>query len=277
MKWLKRGLLGIFGIIVSVFVVIYAGSEYVISKDRSYESRVSVMNGSGSLPGDGERLAQEFGCHRGCHGRHMEGDIAFDEPPFFRAVAPGLKDAIRNYSPEQLEVIIRQGVRPDGRSVWGMPSGSFASMTDQHLAAILGFISDYPEHEPESELPESKFYILGRVAVLSGLFEAEASIAVRFKPLGIEALDDPLVHGKYLALNVCSECHGVNFEGFEDFTPSLQLAKAYSREQFGLLMAEGIGLGNRDLDLMSAVAKRRFSQLKISEVDDLYQFLQARD
>jgi len=276
MKWLKRGLMGITGIALITLVVVYAGSEYVINKDRHYESRALVIPEAGTDHAEGERLAQLFGCYRGCHGRHMEGEIAFDEPPFFRAVAPSLKDAVRKYSPAQLEAIIRQGVFPDGRSVWGMPGGSFASMTDQHLAAIVGFISDYPEHERETELPESKFYFMGRVAVLSGLFEAEASIAARFKPASSEALDDPLQHGQYLALNVCSECHGTDFEGFEDFTPSLQVARAYSREQFGLLMAEGIGLGDRDLGLMSRVAKMRFSQLKDNEADDLYQFLQSR-
>jgi len=276
MKWLKRGLLGLVGIVILVFIVIYAGSEYVIRKNHVAELRVLVLPVAETVPGEGERLAQVFGCYRGCHGRHMEGQVAFDEPPFFKAVAPGLKDAMRKYSPAQLEAIIRQGVRPDGRSVWGMPAGSFAGMTDQHLAAILGFISDYPEHEREAELPDSKFYLLGRVAVLTGLFEAEATVATRFKPLNIATLDEPLAHGQYLAMNVCSECHGITLEGLEDFTPSLQVAKAYSREQFGRLMSEGIGLGDRDLGLMSEVAKMRFSQLKDNEVDDLYNFLHSR-
>jgi len=276
MKWLKRILLGITGILLVAFVVIYAGSEYVIHKNHATESRLIVLLDAGYDPAEGERLAQVFGCYRGCHGRHMEGTVAFDEPPFFKAVAPNLKNAIRNYSPEQLETLIRQGVRPEGRSVWGMPSGSFASMTDQHLAAILHFITDYPEHEPETELTDSKFYLGGRVAVLSGMMEAEASIAAGFKPLSMAALDDALTHGQYLAMNVCSECHGIDLEGFEGFTPPLVMAKAYSREQFGRLMSEGIGIGERDLGLMSEVAQMRFSHFEVGEVDDLYDYLQSR-
>lgn len=276
MKWFKRVMVGIAGIVVLVLAVIFIGSEYVINKNHASEPRAVVLPDTGPADGESERLAQVFGCYRGCHGRHMEGYIAFDEPPFFRAMAPGLKDAMRKYSPEQLEAIIRQGVYPDGRSVWGMPSGSFASMTDEHLAAILGFISDYPKHEPEADLPDSKFYLGGRIALLTGLFKSGASIASDFRPVSMASLDDSMKHGEYLALNVCSECHGIDFQGLKDFTPPLLVAKAYSREQFGRLMSEGVGIGERDLGLMTEVAKTRFSHLAINEVDDLYEYLQSR-
>lgn len=276
MKWLKRVLLGISGVIVLVLVVIFAGSEYIFYKNYVSEPRALVLPNTGPADGESERLAQVFGCYRGCHGRHMEGDIAFDEPPFFKAVAPGLKDAMRKYSPEQLEAIIRQGVLPDGRSVWGMPSGSFASMTDEHLSAILGFISDYPKHELETNLPDSKLYFGGRIAVLTGLFKSEASIASGFKPVSMVSLDDGMKHGEYLALNVCSECHGIDLDGLKDFTPPLLVAKGYDRGQFGRLMTEGIGIGERDLGLMSEVAKMRFSHLTENELDDLYDYLQSR-
>jgi len=276
MKWLKRGLSGIAGIVLLALAVIYGGSEYVYHKNHAIESRPVVTLETEYSPGEGERLARVFGCFGGCHGRRMEGDIAFDEPPFFKASAPNLKDAVRSYSPQQLEALIRQGVRPDGRSVWGMPSSGYASMTDEHLAMILRFIEDYPEHERETELPESKFYLGGRVAILIGMFQPEAIHAAEFKPVSEAALDDPMTHGRYLVMNNCVECHGIKLEGLEGFTPSLMTARAYGREQFGRLMAEGIGLGERDLGLMSKVAKGRFSHLEANEVDDLYQYLQSR-
>ena len=69
---------------------------------------------------------------------------------------------------------------------------------------------------------------------------------------------------------------GINLEGLEDFTPPLVVAKAYSREQFGRLMHTGIGIGERELGLMSEVAKMRFTHLTVNEVDDLYDYLQSR-
>lgn len=276
MKWIKRILLGAAGLVLLVIAAFYASSEYVIRQHYTAEPRVLNLADVEPIPGEGERLAQVFGCYRGCHGRHMEGNVAFEDPAFLRAVAPSLKDALKNYSTQQLEALIRQGVQPDGLSVWAMPSGSFASMTDRHLAEILGFIRDYPEHEREKELPAFRFYTGGRVAVLTGLMEAQAAVAARFEPLDDDALADPMVHGRYLAMNACTECHNTTLEGFEGFTPSLAVAKGYDREQFKRLMSEGIGLGDRKLGLMSEVSKMRFSHFKTGEVDDLYDFLQSR-
>ncbi len=276
MKWFKRILLGAAGLVILVIAAFYASSEYVIRQHYTAEPRALDLADVEPVPGEGERLARVFGCYRGCHGRYMEGKVAFEDPAFLRAVAPSLKDAVKNYSTQQFEALVRQGVRPDGRSVWAMPSGSFASMTDRHLAEILGFINDYPEREREAGLPAFKFYAGGRVAVLTGLMEAQAAIAARFEPLDDDALNDPMVHGRYLALNACSECHNTTLEGFEGFTPSLAVAKGYDREQFKRLMSEGIAVGDRELGLMSEVAKMRFSQFKAAEVDTLYDYLQSR-
>jgi len=276
MKWIKRVLIGIVGLAVVVIAGFYASSEYVINQHYTAKPRTLDLADFQPGPGEGERLAQLFGCYRGCHGRHMQGDLAFDEPPFMKAVAPSLKNAVKKYDTQQLEAIIRQGVRPDGRSFWAMPAGSFANMTDRHLAEILGFIKSYPEHKGNTGLSDTKFYFGGRIAALTGLFEAQAAVAARFEPFDETTLDDPLVHGRYLALSACSECHNTSFEGFEGFTPPLTVAKGYDRAQFKRLMSEGIGLGDRDLGLMSEVAKMRFSHFKPGEVDDLYDFLQSR-
>jgi mono/diheme cytochrome c family protein len=276
MKWFKRVLLGAAGLALLVIAAFYASSEYIIKQHYTAEPRALNLADVETLPGEGERLARVFGCYRGCHGQHMEGSVAFEDPAFLRAVAPSLKDAVRTYDMQQLEALVRQGVRPDGRSVWAMPSGSFASMTDRHLAEILGFIRDYPEHERAADLPDFKFYAGGRLAVLTGLMEAQAAIATRFKPLESDHLSDPMVQGRYFALNACSECHNTTLDGFEGFTPSLAVARGYSREQFRRLMSEGIGVGDRQLGLMSEVAKMRFSHFNAAEVDALYDYLQSR-
>ena len=85
-----------------------------------------------------------------------------------------------------------------------------------------------------------------------------------------------MTHGEYLAMNVCSECHGTDLQGFEGHTPPLAMVRAYDREQFGRLMSEGIGLGDRELGLMTEVALKRFSLLDDNEVDDLYAYLRSR-
>lgn len=275
-KWLKRALLGIAGLVLLVFLLIYATSEYIIHKDHSSRPRELSLPESATGLAEGERLAKVFGCFGGCHGRDMEGDVAFDEPPFVMAVGPSLTDAVRYYSTREMEAMIRQGIRPDGRSVWIMPSGSFATMTDEHLGAILSFIAEYPVHERTPELPSTRFYLGGRVAILSGLIKAPAVLAAERQPVSMAALDDALSHGEYITMNACSECHGLDLQGFKDLIPPLVVAKGYNKEQFRRLMSGGVGLGDRDLGLMSEVAKARFSHLQSDEVDDLYDYLKSR-
>jgi hypothetical protein len=41
-------------------------------------------------------------------------------------------------------------------------------------------------------------------------------------------------------------------------------------------MSKGIGVGDRQLGLMSEVAKMRFSHFNAAEVDALYDYLQSR-
>jgi hypothetical protein len=54
------------------------------------------------------------------------------------------------------------------------------------------------------------------------------------------------------------------------------VAKKYDRAQFKRLMSEGTGVGDRDLGLMSEIAKMRLSYLTDGEVDAIYDFLQSR-
>ena len=70
----------------------------------------------------------------------------------------------------------------------------------------------------------------------------------------------------------------MDLEGNEQFgMPPLTIAKAYDREAFGRLMADGTAIdGERDLGLMAMVARGRFSNFTEDEVDALFAFLRDR-
>lgn len=271
MAILKRLLLGLLGLLVVLLVVLYLWSESIIARDYPSEARGLITTSRPEALAEGERLARLYGCYRGCHGRDMEG-VVFVETPFLdRIVAPNLTRAINRYSPTEWEAIVRQGVKPDGRSVLGMPSASFATLTDQQLAAVTGFIAGYPpqEHDPGN----SRYGLMARVMLVLGVVQPAAQ-EVSATPWSADFSGDPLRLGEYLAQNACSECHGLDLGGQDDFAPPLTVARAYDREAFGRLMAEGIGLGDRDLGLMSEVARRRFSQMTDQEVTALHSYLQ---
>ena len=92
--------------------------------------------------------------------------------------------------------------------------------------------------------------------------------------LAVRDTSDHITFGKYLALTSCSECHGLDLRGNPDrSTPNLGIAATYSEEDFARLMRTGKALGDRELRLMSDVARGRFSHLTAGEIKALHTYL----
>lgn len=275
LRWLKRTLLGLLGLLLVALGVIYAWSHLILSKTYEPKPRAIAWTEDPSELAQGERLAQVYGCFHGCHGADMEGKVFLEDALFGRFIAPNLTQAVRQYTPEAFEAIVRQGIRPNGRSVVGMPSASFSTMTDRDLGAIYSFIASYPE-QPLQDLGQSRVYPLARLFLALGEFKM-APEEIDEGPWDEQQLSDPLARGSYLMRNACSECHGLEGEGSEGFTPPLVIAKAYDEDAFHRLMATGVGVDEtRDLGLMAGVAQNRFAHLNDSEVVALYGYLQSR-
>jgi mono/diheme cytochrome c family protein len=272
MKWLKRILLVLLTLPVLAVAVIYVRSEMILAKKYPPATYSITLSTDPAVIAEGERLAQVTGCFHGCHGTNMEGDVFFEEQWIGRFVAPNLTRAMERYTVTELEAIIRQGIRPDGTSVLGMPSDAFSVMHDEDLVAILSFIARYPRND--LDLGNSELGPLARVGLAMGeYFPAVIGIeklAAQQKPVSPE-----FAMGNYLSTITCSECHGLQLEGQEGFTPPLLIAKAYSIEDFRKLMSTGVGLGDRDLGLMTQVAQSRFKHMTDAEVEALHGYLQS--
>jgi mono/diheme cytochrome c family protein len=261
------------GLVLLGGIGLYGASERVVR--RTYDVPLSAI----TLPDDpaelleGQRLARLRGCVGGCHGQGVEGGLFYDEPKIARIVAPNLTDVVRDYSDAELERVIRRGVRRDGRSVFAMPSPMFAHLSDEDLGRIIAFLRS----EPPVDGPASVFALgpLGRVGLVTRQFPPLAEeIPAQTSAGGGTASGSR--RGEYLALTICTECHGQDLRGGpEGSPPDLAIAGAYSDDEFTLLMSTGIGLGGRDLGLMSAVARSRFSYLNDDEVQDLHAYLKT--
>jgi mono/diheme cytochrome c family protein len=272
-KWFKRIMLGLGVLIVVAIVVLYGWSSVIVGKKYSIQERTLELTDDPAVIARGERLAQVFGCFHGCHGADMEGNIMVDELVVGRLAAPNLTTAFDRYSIPELEAIIRQGLRPDGTSVVAMPSDGFSVMTDSDLSAILSFIRTYPRQEHET--PARMIGPVARLLLISGEFWVAAS-RTSPEPWQEDIADDPEKLGEYLARNACAECHGPELEGREGLTPPLTIAKAYSAEDFSELMSTGIGLGGRELGLMTDMVTYRLRHLNEEEVSALYAYLNSR-
>ncbi|MEM1411213.1 MAG: cytochrome c [Pseudomonadota bacterium] len=222
---------------------------------------------------EGERLARVYGCADACHGDRMQGQVIYSHPLNGRMVAPNLTQAAQQYTLPELEAIARQGIRPDGTSVFGMPSSSLAAMTDRDLSAVLGFIREQPA---QVNVPgENDYGLLTRYRIVTGALPAQAAVQVQ-QPWRETFRDNEARLGEYLATVACSQCHGMDLEGRPGGAPSLDKMHDYDRFEFVALMERGMAPGERSLGLMTETARKRFAHLTEEEVDALYVYLKTR-
>lgn len=234
-------------------------------------AEVPVRDGPAQIA-EGERLARIRGCI-GCHGREMEGKVFFDQPFVARVVAPDLTRMAAEQSDAELERAVRRGVRADGRGVWIMPSNMFYHLSDADLAAILAYIRSAPlQNGPGTEV---RLRLLGRVGLATGKFPSLTAEIDGSEPRMAVDPDDPLSVGRYLAITSCTECHGMDLRGHPPETPDLRMVAAFSPDAFTALMREGTGLGGRELGLMGAMGRDRFTHYTDPEVAALYAYLRT--
>lgn len=274
-RFLGLALAGLAALALVAAGLVYARAEWLMRRNydvplidfEAPQDPVSVA--------EGERLARLRGCFGGCHGRELEGGLLFQEDWVGSVVAPDLTRVAATHSDAELERVIRRGVRKDGTTVWVMPSSMFYHLSDADLGAIIAFIRS----RPSSDGPDTRISLgpLGRVATATGefpLIAEEINAAVPRVPPGG---GHEVAFGRYLALTVCTECHGDRLTGVAGDTPSLQVVRAYSFDEFSRLMRDGIAIGDRELGLMSRVAQGRFRYFTGAEVHALYAFLQDFD
>ena len=268
--------LSLVAVVLAAYGVLYAISA--VKLRRSYAVApysVRVPHDSVSIS-EGGRLAKIRGCTT-CHGTMAEGQILFQRWLVGRLAAPNLTKAVRKYSDAELEGIIRHGVRPDGKSVIEMPSGMFAPLSDQDLGAIISYLRSLPVREGDTG--GVQFGALGHVLFALGQVRPVATEAKRAAGLTdiYPAPNDSNWAGAYLARTVCTECHGLDLRGGpRGKPPDLKIAGAYPLDAFTHLMRTGKAPGEREVGLMSQVARRRFSNLTDAEIALLHRYLVAR-
>lgn len=278
LKWTGFVVAGIAGLVVLGLAYLYFASERVL--DRRYEIAAPaplVIPTDPAKIAEGRHLAQLAGCMH-CHGDRLTGSVVDDIPKVLRLVAPNISTLLPEYSDAQLVTVLRRGVKPDGTSVVFMPSEMFRHLRDEDLARVIAWLRTVPA-SAEGVQGKTEVRLLGRLILAKGDVKLAAQTIPTLPPpvKGLDP-DDPLSRGRYLVMNLCSECHGQDLGGFGPINaPPLMIAKGYSAAQFARLMRDGVGLGDRPLTFMTPTAKARFSHLRDEELQAVYAFLQSRD
>lgn len=278
MKWIGRGALALVALLVLAAGVVYAVSERKMSKTYEVDAEAVEIPTDSSARTEGERRARILGCYNGCHGEAAEGQVFIDDAMVGRVNAPDLTRAVRTYSVEELVGIIRYGVRPDGSSVYVMPSAHFYHLTDEDLGGVIAFLrSVRPSDGPETQVELGP---LGRVFFAIDEFSPAAEeVDPEVPRLDPGDGSDPMALGAYLGRTACAECHGADLTGIDHpmgSTPNLAIAAAYTPEEFVTLLRTGTPRDGRELRLMDDMSRKRFQHLTDREIEALHTYLSSR-
>lgn len=222
----------------------------------------------------GERVANVLGC-AGCHGADLTGKD-WSEPGFGRLWTANLTRSVPRYRDDQLDAIIRSGARPD-RELWEMPSHLFTHITSDDMKALIAFLRT---RTPTGDVhPDPVFEEGARQEIAEGTFtSSRAQVEAHGKRWPPEVGRGHEL-GRYVVRATCAECHGLDLRGGQPHAgakprPDLRMVGAYERDDFRRLLSSGKASGNRELTLMSTVARGRYKHLTEGEVDAIYAYLQ---
>jgi mono/diheme cytochrome c family protein len=273
-RWIGIVLGSLLGLVVVAYGVVYVASERILQRKHDLPGVTIAVPTDPASIAEGRRQATIRNCF-GCHGKDVGGGVMFDEPIIARIVAPDLTASVRRYSDAQLAVIIRNGLRPDGRSVVVMPAEAFGGMTDEDLGRTIAFLRSLPPSAGPG--PGIELGPVGRIGFVAGKFRTTAQLIADTVPPP-QAAPGEAVFGRYLATTICAQCHGTALRGDSnpDFTsPDLRIVAAYTPEAFVTLMRTGVALGGRTLGVMTETAKEDLYQLTDAEIAALYSYLHS--
>jgi len=221
----------------------------------------------------GRRLAAMLDC-TGCHGSNLQGTDLAAKPADGAMYAPNVTLLMRQYSDAELDKLIRGGVPKDRREFWFMPVESYQFLSDADVGAIIAYLRTV---KPAGKAlpPFRKNRALEKEIAAGTIGNAQAQMA-KFRKEQPADLGPQHAWGRYLAQNSCTACHNNALQGWPDFTPSLDVAGAYSTEELTHLLTTGEGKVKKDLGMMTGVVKNGFSKLTPRERAAIVTYLKAR-
>ncbi|GAB4025538.1 c-type cytochrome [Spirosoma gilvum] len=273
LKWILGGVLSF---VLVALAIVYSWSMLIMHKTYDVPlTTIPIPSDTGAIRA-GARLIRIEHCQH-CHGEQFEGKRFQHSPYRADQVAPNITALIATYSNEELERLIRHGVKKNRESVIGMPSQMFFNLKDESVANIIAYLRTLKPIPSSPNLPASStIYPLGRWDIITGKY---LPAAARINHLASRQLaqhdSSQLALGKYLVMTACTSCHGGNLQG-QGHAPNMRIAGAYTNRQFIHFLKTGEGaLGRKELSVMSAMAKNHLSYLNATEMNAIYTFLKS--
>ncbi len=257
-----RGIGALAGVLLLAWGALYLYTERALQGTNLPVNAVLPKGDSVS----GERLARIQGCS-GCHGGQLQGQVFVDIPHVVRLIAPNLTKARARYDQQAFVQLMRAGTKVDGRLALVMPNRAHQRLTDQQLADLQAYLRSVPA--VDNELPSRRIQTLARIGMVTGKYDLDEMRADPPESAAVIADRNQPDRARHLVQTACSECHGVDLQGYpKEGVPPLIVARAYNDQQFLRLLHEGKTLAGIDsaTGMMSGVARARFSDLTAVEV-----------
>lgn len=221
----------------------------------------------------GKRLAIVLDC-TGCHGADLQGqNVTADKPSYGDMNAPNLTLALTNYSDSDIVRLMRQGIPKDGREFWFMPVESFQFLSDEDLTALIAYLRTFkPAGKQLPPIVKGKGF---QEDIERGFGNSKQQIA-RYYTKQPTDLGEAHAKGRYIVQTTCTACHNGELQGYDGFTPDLDIAGSYTSEELTKLLTTGEGKIKKNLGMMSDMGKNHFSHLTPGERAALVAYIKAR-
>ncbi len=276
LRWLGIGAGVVVVMAFAAAAYVWIASEQIVNRRHPVRPERLPKPSAAALAAAPHQM-RVLGCFS-CHGEGLRGNLMFHEEGVANIYAPNVPLKIAAMSDEQVAQALRQGVKPDGRAVWVMPSKSMTRLTPDETAAIIAYLRTLARTGRQT--PPIQLLPLGRFGVATRKFNPEPAHIPAFRANYPVDLGPALAPGRKFAALVCAECHGPALEGMRmedgNTPPDLAVVGAYDLAAFTTLMRTGKPIGGRDLGLMTAISKENLKYMTDAEIGDLHAYLKAR-
>jgi len=294
-RWIVISLGSLLGILLVAFIgfAVYANFEF---KEKRTNAMLLPISADSSPEGiaRGEYLVRNVMVCADCHGHEfgkepLSGRVEYTTMgPISATIAfPNLTSDIETglggWSDPEIARAIREGLDKDGIELVLMPSGNYGALSDQDVAAIIGYLRTL---EPvRNEIPSLDANIPGKILMISGLMP----IPPAGEPLlGSVSSPQPGTkeYGGYLvSLAGCRDCHGedlagaplLNNEPGESNSPNIgsgSYAATWTEAEFVQTFRTGLTPVKRPIN-PDKMPIKSYANMKEEDIAAIYAYLQS--
>lgn len=279
--------LGVVLLSLAVAALITAGA--MIQSSRSSLGREYHASGVAmALPtdeaalADGHRMYRAYGCVS-CHLEDGGGRVVIPDG-IGHIVAPDLTAAIRGWSVEDLDRLIRHGIRPSGAPVLLMPAHDYWYFDDETVARIIAYARTLP--------PTGRSYGPSSLSLLGHFLHAIDAFPIvpaehvdhgaRRPPMGAPG---SIELGRTLG-RMCTGCHGDHLSGGvipgtdpaqlgtpENLTPDATGLLDWTEDDFRAALRTGVEPGGEAINPLWMPWQDCYQYLTDDEIHSLWLFL----